>query len=322
MQNRYVRPVSDTREVTSPDDLGARLRGRILPLAPLELPLADARGCVLHSFVFAPDDVPSFPTVTMEGYAVRTSSFLPGEPVRIIDEVPAGFRASEELVDGTCIKVWPGAPLPPGADAVIPLGVGQLAGEFVVLPAGIAGHGILHRGSYVQAREEVARAGDQLSAELIGSLARCAVRSVRVHPRPRVLAFTMGSQFVEPGIPTPIGLVTDFLSIQTVALAEESGALAFRVPAILDDLVELESVVDDNRHRTDLIVISGVTSAQLPSVAQALSVDLEDAGDFRCAFGEREGTVILVLGADLEELSTWGSSILPAIIGAQRGLSP
>lgn len=132
----------------------------------------------------------------------------------------------------------------------------------------------------------------------------------------------MGSQFVEPGIPTPIGLVADFLSIQTVALAEESGALAFRVPAILDDLVELESVVDDNRHRTDLIVISGVTSAQLPSVAQALSVNLEGAGDFRCALGEREGTVILVLGADLEELSTWGSSILPAIIGAQRGLSP
>jgi molybdopterin molybdotransferase len=306
--------------MASKDEFRARIVGMVRPLAPLELPLADARGCVLSEAVLSPADVPGFPTVTVEGFAARVGSYEPGASLRVVDEVPAGFRASEQLNEGTCIKVWPGAPLPEGSDTVIPVDLAQVTDRRVVLPATHAGKGFLAQGSQVGIGEQVAPAGSRLTPELIGHLARSAVRSVRLHPRPRVLAFTMGSEFVEPGVTTPLGLVSDYLSFQMVAIAEEAGALAFRVPAILDDLVELETVVDDNCHRADLILITGVGPRQMGEVAGALRVSLESAEEFTCAIGEREGTVLLVAGADASELSVWGSVLIPSIIEAQMGV--
>ena len=305
--------------MASKDELRARIVGMVRPLAPLELPLADARGCVLSEAVLSPADVPGFPTVTVEGFAARVGAYEPGASLRVVDEVPAGFRASEHLHEGTCIKVWPGAPLPEGSDTVIPVDLAQVTDRGVVLPATHAGKGFLAQGGEVRSGEQVASGGSPLTPVLIGHLARCAVRSVRVHPRPRVLAFTMGSEFVEPGIPTPLGLVSDYLSFQTVAIAEEAGALAFRVPAILDDLGELETVVDDNCHRADLILITGVGPSQLGEVAASLGLSLETAGEFRYAIGEREGTVLVFAGANLAELSDLGSVLIPSIIEAQMG---
>lgn len=305
--------------MTSRDELCARIVGMVRPLAPLELPLADARGCVLSEAVLSPADVPGFPTVMREGFAVRVGSYEPGVPLRVVDEVPAGFRASEQLVEGTCIKVWPGSPLPEGADAVIPADMAQVTGSGMSLPVTSRGMGVIAQGSQVAVGELVAPVGSRLTPVLLGHLARCAVRSVRVHPRPRVLAFTMGSEFVEPGVPTPLGLVSDYLSFQTVAIAEEAGALAIRVPAILDDLAELETVLDDNCHRADLIIVNGVGPGQRDEVAAALGLGRETAGEIGCSIGDREGTVLLVAGADSAELSEWGSVLIPSIIEAQMG---
>lgn len=312
MQNCYLRPVLDTRGVSSQGEI---VRG-IHPLAPLELPLSDARGCVLHEAVQAPGPVPAFATATLEGYAVRAGAYSPGESLRVVDEVPAGFRASEELVDGTCIKVWPGAPIPPGADAVVATEASS-ADEFGIrLPAVRSGEGILAVGSIFEVGETLAHAGDLVTAEVIGRFARCGIRSVSVHPRPRVLVLTMGTEFVEPGVPTPIGLVADYLSYESVARAEEAGALASRLPAILDDLGELTEVVADNAPRADLVVIVGVLAARLGAVAEALELD-QTTEPSHAVIGEFHGAVVLIPAA--ESMADAGTLIID-VIGAQRGL--
>lgn len=304
------------------DELRARIVGLVHPLAPLELPLADARGCVLHEDIRSPGAVPAFDTVSVEGYAVRAGSYGPSSLLRVIDTVPAGFRASEELVDGTCMRAHPGAPLPPGADAVVGLDLSDVDESGARLAPVGAGRGFIPAGAEVHEGALLASAGDELTPRLIGVLSRSAIRSVHVHPRPRVLAVTVGTEFVEPGVPTPIGLVADHLSQPVAAIAEQAGAIVFRVPPILDDEAELVTIVDDSLHRTDLIVLCGVGAAGRVLAGESLGLtEVFAAGESGCAVGDREGTVILALGPDLGDVLGLGEALLPAIIRAQMGLT-
>lgn len=304
------------------DHLRARIVGLVRPLAPLELPLADARGCVLSEGIQAPAPVPAFDTVALDGFAVRVDSYEPGEFLPVIDEVPAGFRASAELVDGSCIRVFPGAPLPPGANTVVPIGLAEVSGSSVRLPPAQPGQGFTAVGAEVHEGALLAVAGDQLTPRLVGRIAHAGIRSVRVHPRPRVLAVTVGTEFVEPGVPTPVGLVADGLSFPVTAIAEEAGAIAFRVPPILDDESELVAIVDDSLHRTDVIVLCGVGVAGRALACAVLDLNEQfAAGESGCAVGEREGTVILALGPDLLDVLGLGEALLPGIIRAQMGLA-
>ena len=304
------------------DDLRARIVALVHPLAPLELPLADARGCVLHEGVQAPAPVPAFDTVSIEGFAVRADSYDPTLLLRVIDEVPAGFRASEQLADGTCIRVSPGAPLPSGSHAVVPLAIASSDPAGIRLPQVVPGQGFVETGAEVVVGAVIAQAGDQLTPRLIGALARSAIRSVHVRPRPRVLAVTVGTEFVEPGVPTPMGLVADYLSFPAAAIAEEAGAIVFRVPPILDDEAELVAIVDDSLHRTDLIVLCGVGAAGRALACASLGLEvLFEAGESGCAVGDREGTVIITIGPDLADIIGIGEALLPAIVRGQMGLA-
>lgn len=305
------------------DGLTARIVPLVRPLTPLELPLSDARGCILAAEVRATVPVPAFATVTVDGFAVRAHSYAANEPLRVIDDVRAGFRASEDLVDGTCIRVHPGAPLPAGADVVIEVRHARAESGGICLPAEAAGQGFVPAGTDSAEGESLAGAGDELTPQLLGLLARASVRSVQVYPRPRVLAVTVGSEFVEPGVPTPVGLVSDHLSVAAMAVAEQAGAIAFRVPPILDDVAELVSIVEDSLHRTDLIVLCGVDAAGREQCHSALGlVEVAALGEAGCALGEIEGTVVVTLGADLGDVLSLGAAVLPAIIRIQMGYSP
>ncbi|MFM8155355.1 MAG: hypothetical protein ACKOAF_04665 [Actinomycetes bacterium] len=282
--------------------------------------MADARGCVLAEAVRAPAPAPAFDTVTVEGFAVRTGSYTSGSALRVIDEVPAGFRATEELASATCIRVWPGAPMPDGADAVVEADLARIESTGVYLPVSMTGQGFVSAGTEIAAGEALAEIGDEVTPRLMGTLARSSIRSVRVHPRPRVLAVTVGTEFVEPGVPTPLGLVSDHLSFPAVAIAEQAGAIAFRVPPILDDEAELVSIVDDSLHRTDLIVLCGMDLSGRALACSAFGLtEVISRGDEGCAVGNREGSVIVAVGPDLGSILSLGELVVPMIIRAQMG---
>lgn len=304
--------------MTLAGDLSAHIAAIVSPLSPLELPLADALGCVLHEEIRAPGPVPAFDTVTIEGFAVRAGSYEPGEWLRVVDEVPAGFRASEVLADGTCIRVWPGAPLPPGADSVVPLGLAEVGTEATRLQSVAIGDGIHAVGSVAQAGDIVAMAGEVASPRLLAELARSGIRSVCVHPRPRVLALTVGSEFVEPGVPTGEGLVTDHLSLLATSIAENAGAAAYRLPAVLDGPVEVSDVIDDQRHRADAIVLVGVAAHDSHVVSSGLGLEILSPEPL-VGLGFIGPTLVLALGSDLRELDDFGGQLIPAVVRRLMG---
>ena len=109
----------------SVDDYRRGILAGIASLAPLELPLSSAHGCVLATDVVAPWPLPSFDNSAMDGYAVLASDVAGATEqapatLTVIDDVPAGYRATEAVRPGTAVRIMTGAPLPRGADTVVP----------------------------------------------------------------------------------------------------------------------------------------------------------------------------------------------------------
>ena len=250
----------------SVDDDRARVLAGVGPLAPIVLPLSDCDGCVLAEDVRAPWPLPSFDNSSMDGYAVRAADVAQageGTPVRlrVVDDVPAGFRASEVVEPGCAIRIMTGAPIPDGADCVVPVEVTDGGTDEVLISASAqVGACIRRAGEDVVIGDQVMTAGALLTSRHIALLAAVGRGSVLVHPRPRIAVLSTGTELVEPGTELRTGLISDSNSFMLVAAAREAGALAYRVPPVLDDEDAFLEAVTDQLHRADLILTTGGVS--------------------------------------------------------------
>lgn len=238
----------------------------IEPLAPIALPLADSHGCVLAEDVVAPWPLPSFDNSSMDGYAVLVSDLAGASedsPVTltVIDDVPAGFRADVPVTAGTAVRIMTGAPLPPGAECVVPVEKTDGGTETVQIREPVeAGAYIRRAGEDVIVGDTVVKAGTLLSARHLAVIAAVGKGHLVVHPRPRVAVLSTGSELVEPGTPLTKGMISDSNSFLLVAAANEAGAQAYRVPPVKDDGEAFAAAISDQLHRADLILTSGGVS--------------------------------------------------------------
>lgn len=250
----------------SVDDYRQRILAGVVPLAPIMLPLSDADGCVLAEDVRAPWPLPSFDNSSMDGYAlqaadVESASALAPARLRVIDDVPAGYRASEVVEPGTAIRIMTGAPIPDGADCVVPVEVTDGNMDVVAISApSVVGACIRRAGDDVVVGDLVMTIGALLTSRHIALLAAVGRGSVLVHPRPRIAVLSTGTELVEPGTELRKGLISDSNSFMLVAAAREAGAIAYRVPPVLDDEDAFLEAVTDQLHRADLILTTGGVS--------------------------------------------------------------
>lgn len=238
----------------------------VRPLEPIDLPLLEAHGCVLAIDIEALWPLPSFDNTSMDGYAVlaadvATASEETPVTLRVIDDVPAGYRATEVVRPGTAIRVMTGAPLPDGADAIVPV-EGTDAGTETVTITRTAEPGVFIRrvGEDVHAGEQVLRAGQLLGSREIAILAAAGHGSALVHPRPRVVVISTGNELVEPGTSLKHGLIADSNSFMLVTAAQQAGADAYRAGPVVDDEELFLRTIDDQLVRADLLITSGGVS--------------------------------------------------------------
>lgn len=238
----------------------------VVPLEPIILPLLEAHGCVLAEDVTAQWPLPSFDNTSMDGYAVQsadltTASSQARVSLKVVDDVPAGYRATEQVTPGTAIRIMTGAPLPDGADAVVPVewtdaGIHNVS---ILRPVDQGAH-IRRAGEDVLAGQVVLRAGTQLTSRSIALVAAVGRAEVWVHPRPRVVVISTGNELVDPGVPLRHGLIADSNGIMLVTAAQEAGAEAFRAGPVPDDEQLLMATLDDQLVRADLVITSGGVS--------------------------------------------------------------
>jgi molybdopterin molybdotransferase len=254
---------------------------RIRPLPPFEQHLLDAHGLRLAEDVIAPRDVPLFDNSAMDGYAVRRIDVLGADDERpalltVVQELPAGVAADTEIGPGECARIMTGAPVPPGADAVVPVEWtdGGTGGEGVVRinRAPELGAHIRRTGEDVRTGQPLLAAGTVLGARQIGLLAAVGRSLVEVRPSPRVVIISTGSELVEPGAELGPGQIPDANGYTLAAAARECGAVVYRVGVVADDPKLLLDTIEEQLVRADLVVTTGgVSVGAYDVVKEALS---------------------------------------------------
>ncbi|MEV8309905.1 gephyrin-like molybdotransferase Glp [Streptomyces flavidovirens] len=269
----------------------------VSPLEPIELQLPDAQGCVLVEDITVQIALPPFDNSSMDGYAVRTSDVAGASEefpavLTVIGDVAAGSGETLTVRPGEAARIMTGAPLPPGAEAVVPVewtdggtGGGPAATMRAAsgAPEGATGEVRVHRpaearahvrarGSDVQAGDLALEAGTVLGPPQIGLLAAIGRATVKVRPRPRVVVLSTGSELVQPGEQLAAGQIYDSNSFALTAAARDAGAIAYRVGAVTDDAETLRATIEDQLIRADMIVTTGgVSVGAYDVVKEALS---------------------------------------------------
>ncbi|BDA63985.1 molybdopterin molybdotransferase MoeA [Actinomyces capricornis] len=234
---------------------------------PLDVVLSDAVGCVLAQDVVAPIDLPAVDLAGLDGYAVGSAQLAgasPGAPValEVIDTVRAGDMRPMRLVPGAAILIDSGAPLPLGADAVVPWQDSDRGESRVALSRAVGpGDHVRRRGQDVRAGATVLTRGSRISARQIALLAGLGLHRVRVHPAPRVVVISIGDELIEPGQAREAGDVFDANGHALASAVTDAGGQAFRVSAVPDELRALAETIEDQLVRADMLLTTGGLSA-------------------------------------------------------------
>ncbi|MBP0049302.1 molybdopterin molybdotransferase MoeA [Marinobacterium sp. AK62] len=237
-----------------------RLLSRIpLPSATEEVPLGEALGRVLAEPVSAATDVPPADNSSMDGYALAGRDFRPGEPMPISQRIAAGC-APEPLRAGTAARIFTGAEIPPGADAVVMQEQAEAEGGQVRILAEIKpGQNIRSRGQDMAAGTPLLEAGVMLRPQTLGVLASTGIERVRVYRRPSVALLSTGDELVQPGQALGPGQIYDANRFLLTGLLQQAGVVDIR-PMHVPDAAEPTAQALREAARADLILSSGGVS--------------------------------------------------------------
>jgi molybdopterin molybdotransferase len=259
------------------DQLAAVLAA-VGPVAPLDVVLSDASGCILAEDVVAPADVPALPVAACDGYAVATGDLRgssPGSPVvlPVAHDVAAGDPAALRLAPGQAVRIASGGPVPAGADAVVPAEDTDRGAVRVTLhrvPA--PGEQIRPAGTDTPRGAVVIAAGTRLGARQLAVAAATGRGRLRVHPAPRVVIVSIGDELAEPGTPARDGGVYESAGHALEAAVRDTGATPRRVGVVTDDRAVLGEALEDQLVRADVVVTTGgLSESQHDTLADVLA---------------------------------------------------
>lgn len=257
----------------------AEARERILshfqPVAAESLPLVECASRVLARDVTASTDLPLFDNSSMDGFALRAADVAGAAPdsartLRVVADIPAGATPTVSLAEGQAARIMTGAPLPQGADAVLPVedtdfqnrSAGLPAPEFVQAYQTVkAGENVRPRGMDIHAGEAVLQAGHLLKPQDLGVLAMLGEAQVRVYRRPRVALLSSGDELLAVDAPLESGKIRDSNSYTLAALIESAGAEVLRLGVAADQREAVEALVEQAATlQVDLILSSAGVS--------------------------------------------------------------
>lgn len=250
-------PVEEARE---------KVLSQIHPLAPLQLPLTEAYGCVLAEDVVCETDLPDFASSAMDGFAVRAADVAEvttATPVelRIVGRALIGQRPEGTVGGHEAIRIATGAPVPAGADTIVPIEDCEVLGESVrILAPSPDGRHIRPAGEDVKAGEVIVPTGKRLGPPELGLLATAGVPHPLVHPRPRVVVLSTGDELIPPGQAPEYGQVRDSNAYLLYAALREVGAAPVMAGIVKDDVDSLKETVLNHLVQADAFVSSGGVS--------------------------------------------------------------
>jgi molybdopterin molybdotransferase len=292
--------------VTPLEDAQAFVLESCPPLAAVEQSRLNVSGLVLAAPVQSAEDVPPFDNSAVDGYAVRSAdvSLVPVD-LAVVGEIAAGAAPDREVGPGETIRIMTGAPMPPGADAVVMVEDSERIGDDSVrLSRSVEPTtAIRWAGDDIHAGDEVFPAGTLVTPSVEGVLASVNAQVVNCYPRPRVAVLSTGDELIDDGAPLQLGQIRESNKTMLAAMLEEAGCDVVDLGVVRDDEAELEAVFRSAASDCDAIVSSGgvsmgdydVVKAVLGRIADMtwMQIAIKPAKPF--AFGRLDGVPIFGL---------------------------
>lgn len=248
--------------------------------------LADAFGRVPAEALVAPHALPGFARATVDGFAVRAadtygaSEGLPSY-LELVGEARMGRPPSAEVRPGTAVAIATGAPLPPGADAVLMVEHTQSAAPELleVLRPLAPGDGMIRADEDAAPGAELAPGGRPLRAQDLGMLAAAGVTGVAVRARPRVTIVSTGDELVPPETAElEVGQVRDSTALALAALVREAGGDPHPAGIVPDDSEALAATLRRALPQSDVLVVSAGSSVGARDETAAAIASLGEPG--------------------------------------------
>lgn len=193
--------VCDSGQLMPVDEAIEQLLAQAPPAPPTEvIPLGQAAGRVIAEELFSPLDLPCWDNSAMDGYALRAADVPEqGGYLVLAGRIAAGHSSDELLRGGQTVRIFTGAPLPPGADSVVPQERCRVYGQRIWCPPLRLGEHVRKRGEEMQRGQRLLRVGQRLRAQEVGLLASAGIPWVKVYRPLRVCLLSSGDELREPG---------------------------------------------------------------------------------------------------------------------------
>jgi molybdopterin molybdotransferase len=297
------------------------------------VPLSEAAGRVLAGQVRSPIDLPAFDNSAMDGYGLRAADVAAAKPdlpvrLRLAGRIAAGDVFAGEVMAGTCVRLFTGSPLPPGADAVVMQETTRVepnaASEVLILAPAAPGENVRSHGEDVKRGSTIGDAGELLTAGRLGLLAAVGLAGVRVGRQPVVGLLATGSELQEPGQPLAPGRIYESNRLALAALITRVGAVPKTFPLVEDDLAATSLALADACNQCDVVVTTGGVSVgemdfikrafeQIGGELEFWKVAIKPGRPF--VFGRRRGKLLFGLpGNPVSALVTFLLLVRPALL--------
>ena len=245
---------------------------RIPVLGSERVDVLGSLGRVLAEPVTSRREIPPWPNSSMDGYAVRAEDTGRGAALAIVGRVEAGSVPARAVGRGEAMRIFTGAPLPEGADTVVPQEDVDAGGDRIALRAAVERAAFVrHRGEDVRVGDRVLEAGTVLTAAEIGLLATLGFSQVPVYRRPRVAILSTGNELADLGTEPGPGQIPNTNTYTLMAQVLEAGAEPVSLGVAADRLEVIEARVRAGRDADVLVSSAGVSVGDLDLVREALT---------------------------------------------------
>lgn len=297
-----------------------------VPVDTERMPLEQCGGRVLAHTVSAAEDVPPFDRSAYDGYALRArdTETVP-VTLRLTEEIAAGAVPTLPVTAGTAAKILTGAPMPEGADAVVPFERTEFTHDTVTVRSPVkAGANIVLRGEDVRCGTVLAPKGTRIDAFLAGTLAAQGIAAPLVYRRPKIGILSTGSELIALTQPLAAGKIRNTTRYALTAALEDIGCEAVYLGTAGDRAEEIAVLLREGLRACDAVLLTGGVSVGdydvTPAAMEKSSVRLLLRGvaikpGMACAYGVSEsGKLVCGLsGNPASAMTNFYAVALPAL---------
>ena len=276
---------SHTEAMLSVEDALDRILSFFAPLEPIRVPIAAAGGLVISEDVVSHINVPPMDNSAMDGYAIQSASAAAATeraPVTlpVVGKLAAGDLPDTPVGPGSAIRIMTGAPVPPGADAIVPFEdtdevdrrkSGLSLSEISIRVPASPGANVRGAGRDFTAGQKVLSSGTLVGPAQVGLLASLGHATVSVHRRPTVAVLSTGDELTEPGLPLPGGHIYDSNGAALAAAVTEAGGVPRQLGTARDDIESVTAKIDEGLDSDMLITSAGVSKGDFDMVKDVLT---------------------------------------------------